>query len=469
MKVMLIYPQWTGGYGIFAHFANKSSSWPPLNLAYLASTAEQQGHDVRIIDGQIERRTLSEIVEETRSFGPDLIGLTATTPFFHVAEETANALKNNIDAPIALGGHHITVLGQKTFGSVFDYGFIGEADRSWPLFLDSFEKMENMAEVKGILYREDGKIISTKKADYVRDIDSLPLPARNLLKADRYIIGTSQGKKRFTSIMTTRGCPYKCIFCSTDVFGRSVRRRSPRKVVDEMRECKENYGIDHFIILDDTLTLNKKHILEICGLIKDENLNITFEGSTRANLVDEESMSSMAHAGLIRISYGLESVDGEVRKIMKKEVPIEAYEIANKLSNKYGIETLNSCIIGMPGDTRETVRKTLAYLRKSREIKQANISIAVPYPGTELYEMAKRREHGLELLTEDFSRYRRYNSAVMKVGELSPDELLKMQNDAFASIYIAPWRWVPMLRKSGLLGATLTFSRLIKSIIGGDA
>ena len=123
----------------------------------------------------------------------------------------------------------------------------------------------------------------------------------------------------------------------------------------------------------------------------------------------------------------------------------------------------------MPGDTRETVRKTLAYLRKSREIKQANISIAVPYPGTELYEMAKRREHGLELLTEDFSRYRRYNSAVMKVGELSPDELLKMQNDAFASIYLAPWRWVPMLRKSGLLGATLTFSRLIKSIIGGDA
>ena len=239
---MLIYPQWTGSYGIFAHFANKSSSWPPLNLAYLASTAEQQGHEVRIIDGQVERKTLRDIVEETKSFGPDLIGLTATTPFFHVAKETAKALKRNIDAPIALGGHHITVLGQKALDPVFDYGFIGEADKSWPLFLDAYENKKNIADVDGILYREEDKIVSTKKADYVRDIDSVRDPARHLLRTNRYVIGTSQGKKRFTSIMTTRGCPYRCIFCSTDVFGRSVRRRNPRKVVDEMRKCKENYG-----------------------------------------------------------------------------------------------------------------------------------------------------------------------------------------------------------------------------------
>jgi len=234
-----------------------------------------------------------------------------------------------------------------------------------------------------------------------------------------------------------------------------------------MKSIVEKYGIRHFMFLDDTLTLEKNHILAICDLIVEEKLDITFEGSTRANLVDEEIISKMVKAGLIRISFGLESVDGNIRRIMRKEVPLESYIIANKLTNKYGIETLNSCMIGLPGETFDTVKKTLSFLRDSHEIKQANISIAVPYPGTELYDMAKRGDYGLKLLVDDFSQFRRYNSAVMSVGDLSPDELIKIQNDAFASIYLAPWRLIPMLRKSGLSGVYLTFTRLIKSILKG--
>jgi len=268
--------------------------------------------------------------------------------------------------------------------------------------------------------------------------------------------------------MTMRGCPFKCIFCSTKVFGKDTRRRSPKKVLGEIRDIHEKYGIDHFAFLDDTFTLNKKHTIEICDLLIKENLNITWDANTRANLVDEELVSKMAESGLIRLCFGLESVDENIRRIMKKEVPLEQYIEANRLTNKYNIETTNSCMIGLPGETKETIRKTLRFLRESKEIRQANISIAVPYPGTELYELAKRGEYGLQLLINDFSQFKRYNAAVMQVGDLSPNDLIEMQNEAFASIYIfAPWRWESMIKKTGIEGAKVTVERLMRIIDEG--
>ena len=213
---------------------------------------------------------------------------------------------------------------------------------------------------------------------------------------------------------------------------------------------------------DDTLTLDSQYIIDLCKRI--EKFNITFEGSTRANLVNEKLIEVMARAGLIRLSFGLESANQNIRKIIRKEVPLEAYITANRLTNKYGVETLNSCIIGLPGETIETIRETLLFLRRAKEVKQSNLAIAVPYPGTELYNMAKNGEHRLTLTTDDFSKFWRYNSSVMSVGDLTPEDLIRLQNDAFVSIYSAPWRWIPMIKKQGIFGAVLTFFRLLKSL-----
>ena len=147
---------------------------------------------------------------------------------------------------------------------------------------------------------------------------------------------------------------------------------------------------------------------------------------------------------------------------MKKEVPLESYTTANRLTNKYKIETLNSCMIGLPGETEDTIKETLQFLRQSREVKQANLAIAVPYPGTELYSMAKQGDYGLKLLTEDFSKFWRYNSAVMDVGDLTSKDLIRLQNEAFVSIYSAPWRWIPLFKKQGILGVLLTLYRMIR-------
>lgn len=463
MRILLVYPKWTGEYGIFGYFAKRSSAQPPINLAILASLAENLGHEVKIIDGEVENLSIEEVLSQTAIFGPDIIGMGAHTPFFHVTTNYAKAFKKNLSKiPIVLGGPHITILKESAFNKFFDYAFIGEADVTWPLFLKQYEKGEEISGIKGLMYRNRGRILFTGNAETVIDIDALPIPARHLLKQDRYEIGTSQGIKKFTTIMSTRGCPFKCIFCNTSVLGSSIRKRKPRFVVDEIISVVSTFNIKHFVFLDETLTLNKEHILEMCDMIMHEKLDITWEGNTRANLIDEEIVSSMAKAGLIRISFGFESADANIRKIMKKGVPLKAYEKANKLTNKYNIETSNSCMIGMPGETIDTIRSTLYYLRNSREIKQANLSIAIPYPGTQLYDMAKKGENGLVLLSEDFSEYRRYGSAVMQVGDLTPKDLIRLQTLGMVSIFLAPWRIIPVYKKSGIIGLLLMMLRLIK-------
>jgi len=469
MKIILLYPKWTTEYGLISVFAKKAAAYQPLNLAGLAAIAENLGHEVKIIDGEIENMSLGRMIEETADFQPDLIGITATTPFYHLATELAQGLKQKINQiPIIIGGSHITILKEEAFYPCFDYAFIGEADGSFPLFLEQYKKGGDISRVKGILFREKGKVRFTGEPEPIFNIDSLPPPARHLLKMNAYKIGTLQGgMKNFASIMTMRGCPFRCIFCSRKIFGSRVRMRSPKLVIEEIKSIIDKYNIKHFIFLDDTLTLDRNHILEICDLIEENKLQITFEAGTRANLVDEEIISRLVRAGLVRLCFGLEAVDENIRRTMKKDVPLESYITANKLTNKYGIETSNSCMIGLPGETIDTIKKTLSFLRDSHEIKQANISIAVPYPGTELYEMAKRGDYGLKLITEDFSKFRRYNCASMQVGDLSPADLIELQNQAFASIYLAYWRWKPMLRRSGVIGTLLTFWRLIKTIAKG--
>ncbi|MFH1202767.1 MAG: radical SAM protein [Candidatus Omnitrophota bacterium] len=466
MNIMLLFPRWTSEYGIFSHFAKKASTWPPLNLAYLAAIAEKKGHRVKIIDGEAENISINKMIRESHVFKPDIIGITATTPFYHIAAELARSLKqDNRDIPIIIGGPHISILREKVFSPSFDYGFIGEAEESWSKFLDCYASKKDISNIKGLLYRRDNEIIFTGMPDAIDAIDSLPIPARHLLKTHEYGIGTLHGRKNFTTIMTTRGCPFKCIFCSTKVFGSHVRKRSVQLVIDEIKSVISEFNIRHFIFLDDTLTLDRDHILKICSMLKKEKLSITFEGSTRANLVDEELISTMAQTGLIRLSFGLETTDPQVRKVIKKDVPLESYLIANRLTNKYKIETLNSVMIGLPCETRKSVEKTLIYLENAREVHQANFSIATPYPGTELFEMAKKGEYGLRLLSEDFSKYRRYGSAVMAVNDLSAQDLIALQNDGFLRIYSVPWRIIPMLRKSGILGSFLMLIRLIKKLM----
>jgi len=469
MKVLFLYPLWTGEYkGISGYFAQKSGgTYIPYNLALLAAITEKQGHVAKIIDGELEKISLNEIAKRSKEYDPDIIVLTGMTPFYNIAIECATLLKtNNINAAICIGGQHLTIMEEKAFNDPFDYGFVGDGEEAWLKFLQAYEQKTGFHDVPGLIYRENGDIKKNKRASASKNLDHYPMAAYHLLKMGEYKIGTLRGRLPFTSIMTFRGCPWKCIFCASDQLETTrILKRSIKSCVDEIQHIIEKYGVKHFMIVDDVLTLVRKRTVEFCKEIINRKLDITFEGSTRANLLDEDLVVLMKRAGLIRLSFGLETVDEDMRKTMNKKVPLDAYYESNALLNKYDIEAMNSVMLGLPGETEKNVMKTLNFLSEAKEVKQANFAIAVPYPGTKFHEMAANGLGGMELLSDNFTEYKRYGQAVTKVNDLGPNDLIRLQNQGFVSIYSKYWRWLPTIKKYGVIGLILTFFRMFRMIL----
>jgi len=471
MKILFLYPLWTGEYkGIAGYFAKKSGgTYIPYNLAILAAIAENEGHEAKIIDAELEKISIEDSIPLIKDFNPDIIAMTGMTPFFNVIEEAALKLKeNNIQAKICVGGPHVSIMEEKVLTDQFDYAFMGEGEEPWKKFLNVLEADGPLSEVPGLVYRDEDQVIKkTAKTNTSKNLDIYPRPAYHLLKMGDYKLGTLKGRLPFSSIQLVRGCPWKCIFCASDQLETTrILKRSVSTIVDEIEGLVNTYGIKHFMIIDDVLTLVRKTTVEFCNQLIERKINISFEGSTRANLLDDELVGLMKKAGLIRLSFGLETVDEDMRKTMNKKVPLDSYREANALLNKYNIEALNSVMIGLPGESEENVWKTLNFLKGAREVKQANFAIAVPYPGTVFHEMATSGENDIELLTEDFTEYKRYGHAVTNVGKLTSQDLLRLQNEGFVSIYSKWWRWWPVVQKNGLIGLYLTFHRMLIMVLG---
>ncbi|MBF0169147.1 MAG: B12-binding domain-containing radical SAM protein [Alphaproteobacteria bacterium] len=463
MKIGMLYPSWTGAYGIFGHFARKNSSWPPYGLALLAAMAERDGHEAFMIDGQLEGLTSEELAQKTVTEAPRLVGFTATSPFFHIQRAVAERIKELDPSIITIvGGPHVTIVKDQALLPCFDYAFVGDAEDSFAAFLKALEAGEDVTQVKGIYFRDDeGAVRFSGAAPWRTEIDSLPYASRHLLHSRDYQVGTPVGNKPFATIQTLRGCPWRCIFCASEALNTTrIIMRDPKIAAQEIDHIIKTYGITHFMFLDEVLTLKRDHILAVVDLVAEMGHKITFEGSTRANLVDDDLIAHLKSRGLVRMSFGLETVNADMREIIQKKVPMKHYVEANRILNRHGIEAHNSLMIGLPGETRETVRETFAFLRDARDVKLANIAITVPYPGTELHRMAVSGEHGMKLLSEDFSQYRRYGTAVTEVNGLSPQDLVNLQNEGFLTFYSAPWRWKAMWVKHGFIGVLLLLVRL---------
>jgi len=481
MKVAFLYPRWTGEYGLFGHFARRNSTWMPQNIALLAAIVERHGHTAFIIDGQAENIGREEMVNKALALKPDIFAFSCYSPFAHINIDAANDLKNaGVREPIIVGGPHITILKEKFLidNPQFQYFFIGEAEQSLPKFLDAYQKDSDLSQVDGVIFKKDGEIVigkpqwiptaikitgKTYGQEYA--LDKYPFPARHLLPMKKYRLGTNDGRTHFTTVHTMRGCPWHCIFCASDVLNTTrMAMRSARSIVDEIKKIQEDFPyITHIFFSDDVLTLwADSHILKICDLIVKENIKITFEGSTRANLVEEEMIARMAEAGLVRLSFGLETVNTQMRDTMRKQVKLEDYPRACKICENNNVEAMTSVMIGLPGETLDTIEELSNFLANAREVKQANCSIAVPYPGTEFNDMAVAGTHGVELLSKDFSKYLRYGKAVTKVGELTSEDLIKLQNKMFVRIYSKHWRWKPMYNKHGVVGFALLMLRVLR-------
>lgn len=467
MRIALVEPPWAEVYGNYKSAAKIGNCFPPLGLTYIASVLENNNHYVKIIDSEIEGLDLKGTINEIKKFGADIVGITSTTPIFHVAKKLAEMVKKELKISVIIGGPHVTVMPEDTMKEEnFDYGVYGEGEETFLELVNSLEKKKSLDNIKGIIFRKKGKIKINGPRPFNQKLDNLPIPNRKLVDLDKYTWSVpTKGIIKFTTIMTSRGCPFDCIFCSQrTMFGTKVRFRSSESVISEIEHIVNDLGIKHFVFIDDTLTLNKERLIEICNGIIDKKLDVTWEGWTRANTVDEEILKLMKKAGFIRVSFGIESGNPYILKIIKKGVELEDVERAYKLAKKVGLETRGSVIIGNPNETKKTIWDTLRFIRKLKYCDQIYLNIAAPYPGTVLYDYAVNNKKGMKLLTKDFSEYRRYGGAVVEVNDIKREDLTRYQKIGFLMFYLTPRRVYYNLKRAGFKAGFKNALAFVKSI-----
>lgn len=347
----------------------------PLGLLYVAAILEKNGYKVKVYDPFPDDNTFIEEIIQNK---PKIIGITATTAQINRGFDIAKEIKKQDEGvKIVFGGVHTTVMPKWVLKNSFvDFVILGEGELT---ALELFDKIsackEDYNRVKGIGYKSGKKYELTQPRELIQDLDSLPFPARHLLSSDWYFQppGRIRGVwlEKSATIMSSRGCPGQCIFCSSHLlFGRITRYRSPQNVIGEINQMVDDFEIDGLWFVDDTFTVNHRWVREFCKLLKKSKLNITWGVQARVNYINEDLLREMRSAGCIQIDYGVESGSPKVLQTLK------------------GIRPLATFMIGNPTEEWEDILMTAKLVN---EIKPdfADFYFTTPYPGTELYHMVK--------------------------------------------------------------------------------
>jgi anaerobic magnesium-protoporphyrin IX monomethyl ester cyclase len=399
----------------------KPNVFQPIEIAYVAALLERQ-HKVHVIDAPTEgwknlkavdgttyRVGLSskDIADRIRRWSPDVVGI--HIPFsgwWKTAYEVASTVKGiDKDITTVLSGLHPSARPEDslTYPNT-DFVVIGEADYTMLELAEKLEQgtTENLKKVKGIGYVQNGETVITPPRPEIQDLDALPLPARHLLPMETYFAAVKENplrgeiRKPWTTMITSRGCPHKCVFCSIHVvMGRKWRGRSPENVVDEIEQVVQTYHVKQIDFVDDNMTLDRKRMEAICDLIVQRGLNIEWytPNGVRADGLDEPLLRKMKASGCKKIRIAPESgVQRVVDQIIKKNLDLKKVENAVIASRKVGIKVGCFFIIGLIGETKEDIVATINFAYKLRRLgaDAFYFSYATPLYGTELYEQAKR-------------------------------------------------------------------------------
>lgn len=432
MKVLLVKP-----YNQSDHIQ------PSIGLGYLATAVRKAGHSVHILDCIKDRITVDKLPRLIKKFDPDLLGLQCYTfdlPYIRQSLRLAKEAKKDIVTVI--GGPHPSALPEETMrkeGADLDYLFVGEAETGFPMLLDALAQgRKDLSKIPGLVFR-DGHTIKTNPRMVTEDLDSLGLPAWDLIHPQRYPEaqhGAFFKQFPIAPIMVTRGCPYPCTFCAGSIVsGRKIRRRSVESVLGEIAMLNKDFGIKEFHIVDDNFTMDKAYAKELLRRLKALNLGMTWAvpNGVRMDTLDTELLGLMKETGLYLISLGIESGSDEILRLMKKGITTSKIRRHVKMIHDAGIDMAGFFILGFPGDTVETMRQTIRFSVRL-PIKRANFFTYLPFPGTESYETL--RSSGA-LKDIDWESFYFTNASFVPKG-LTRKDLKKMHRQAFAKFYIRP-------------------------------
>ena len=405
---------------------------PPLGIAYLAAVIEKQGHSVSIIDAFAEALDLHSLEDRVKKIAPDLIGITGMTPVIDNAFRTAGICRRYAKY-VVIGGPHVSVAGSKVFEQCPDVDYViqGEGEISFPLLVEALERNKDITNVPGVITRD----FSNLPSPLIDELDSIPFPARHLLPNERYRYILSSGK--VTTMFTSRGCPYHCVFCDKAVFGSKWRARSAANVLDEIELVRRDYGIDSIIFYDDLFTLDKKRVLEICQGIIDRELKIEWKCEGRVNLADKETLTLMKKAGCSMIAYGVESGNQKGLDYLNKGTTVEQIRNAFELTKRSGIRPMAYFVLGIPVETYDDELRTIDF---AKEIKPAyaQFSVLSPVPGTKLYDDAVRMGWYKEVEAKN-PMDKDVNRPAIINENWDEEKLVRILREAHRRFYMSPW------------------------------
>jgi radical SAM superfamily enzyme YgiQ (UPF0313 family) len=341
--------------------------FPPLSLCWVASIIRQAGHDVIIIDARTLRLTMEEVAKQLKKYKPDIIGVMMTTYMFPDTLSWLRYLKeelyqSGIKVKVLIGGYNLRVYPKESVSHPeVDFGCLEHAYYTVPALLNELESGRNdLFSVPGLVWKKNGEIIVNPHPQKIV-FDDFPNPARDLLPNELYAEFPTQ-RKNFTVMVTSLGCPYRCKFCEAG--GYMYNPRSPKTVVNEMKECVEKYDIHEIDIFDYEFTAIRSRVMEICKLIKENNLDITWACRSRVDTVDEELLKEMYSAGCRRIYWGIERATQEDLDSLNKRITIEQIIETIRISKRIGIQNLGFFLIGVPNETKQTVRQLVEFAKK---------------------------------------------------------------------------------------------------------
>lgn len=382
MNVLLIYPRYS--------YANAGGVYPPLGLLYLAGALRTKGHVVSIID-MIFQEDPNVSAEKLASV--DVVGISFSTPLAGRAYEVVSGLKKmNKELLCVAGGPHPTVCAEECLQNGFDICVIGEGENTFVEILDNLTEISCLTRVAGIAILNERQVVFTPPRHLIDDLDDLPFPARDLIDWDTYLKMDPS-----VNVMTSRGCPYQCLFCmpiQEKLFGKKIRRRSVANVVDEIEKITKEISVPGYVIglLDDTFTFSKQYVKSFCAEIARRNLKIHWWCHARVDNIDEEMLLEMKYAGCVHLSIGVESGSQKILDFLKKGITVDDIIRAFDLCNKVGIFTHAYIIIGSPMETIKDLQLTAKLIDR---IKPCSVGITrlTPMKGSFLYDYAY--ENGL--------------------------------------------------------------------------
>lgn len=430
MDILFIDPPW--------FIENKGNMWryirscfPSLGIAYIASYLEQYGLSSKIIDCTAESVAVADFKKRATGLKPRFIGITATTPLFINGLKIARICRSIFpEAKIVFGGVHPTIMTEEVLREEsVDYVVRGEGEETTKYLLMG----EDPKNILGLSYKNSGKVFHNSDRPLIKDLDSIPPPAYHLLPIEKYHPAVGAYKRLpAMNIFATRGCPGRCTFCYRTFKGKT-RFRSAQKIIEEMKILRDHYGIKEICFYDDTFTLYKKEVWVFCRMLIDEKIDLTWSCFTRIDQIDEELMSEMKNAGCHLMLFGIESADEGILKNINKDINLgKAMEVV-KTARKIGIETRASYMFGNPGETEETIKKTIEFALKL-DTDEAQFNIATPYPGTEFFQWARDNGYLIHTSWQDYN----VSEQIVNLPTIDSQKLRKYYTLSYCKYFFRP-------------------------------